>query len=100
MANDGFVTVYSTKNGRKHRVPAHYMDNPVLSRGLSKTPRQRDADKAVTTAGGTRADHPDEPTATEPSATAAPTPEATDPSVPANRRQTGSTETPATRGEE
>jgi hypothetical protein len=33
-----FVTVYSEATGRKQRVPAHYMDNPVLSRGLRLVP--------------------------------------------------------------
>ena len=35
------VDVYSTATGAKFRVPAHFLDNPALSAGMSKTPLQR-----------------------------------------------------------
>lgn len=31
-----FITVYSSATGRPQRVPKHYMDDPVLSRGLTR----------------------------------------------------------------
>jgi hypothetical protein len=34
-----FVDVYSRATGKKHRVPAHYLDNPVLSRPFRRTPK-------------------------------------------------------------
>lgn len=34
-----FIDVYAKDTGVKHRVPAHYMDNPVLSRPFRKTPK-------------------------------------------------------------
>ncbi|GAW54745.1 hypothetical protein [Nocardioides sp. PD653] len=37
--DDGFVDVYSTATGKKHRVPAHFMTNPRLSRPFRKTPK-------------------------------------------------------------
>ena len=36
-----FVDVYSKATGEKHRVPAHFMTNPVLSKPFRKTPKQR-----------------------------------------------------------
>lgn len=36
---DPFVDVYAKDTGLKHRVPAHYLDNPVLMRGFRKTPK-------------------------------------------------------------
>ncbi len=40
-----FVDVYSKATGRKHRVPAHWMDNPVLSKPFRKSPRTRAAEQ-------------------------------------------------------
>lgn len=36
-----FVTVVVDATGRKQRVPAHYLDNPRLSRGISLPPSAR-----------------------------------------------------------
>lgn len=36
-----FVNVYSRTTGDKHRVPAHWMDHPTLSKPFRKTPKQR-----------------------------------------------------------
>ena len=48
-----FVRVYDKTTGRKHSVPEHYLDHPVLGANLRKTPlsekRQRDAGQAATT---------------------------------------------------
>lgn len=33
-----YVAVYDKSTGRKHRVPEHWLDNPVLSKNLRKTP--------------------------------------------------------------
>lgn len=43
-----FVTAYNTETGEilPHPVPEHWFDNPALSQGISKTPRQKAADKA------------------------------------------------------
>lgn len=43
-----FVTAYDTSTGEilPHPVPAHWFDHPVLGANLSKTPRQKAADKA------------------------------------------------------
>lgn len=101
------VLVYSKKTGKKHRIPAHWVRHPVLGAGFETTPRQRDADaKAALSAGGSRADHPDEPTPDENVAPAEPAPETApvqepDKSEPAAKKTASSTtETPATRGEE
>lgn len=70
--DDRFVDVYSRKTGRKHRVPAHFMENPRLAAPFRKTPKQRNTEAApgsatpgtdVTTT--TPANHP---TTTEPPA--------------------------------
>lgn len=42
--SDGFVDVYSKKTGKKHRVPAHFMDNPRLAAPFRKTPKQNAAE--------------------------------------------------------
>lgn len=34
-----FVDVYSKATGKKHRVPAHFMDNPRLAAPFRKTPK-------------------------------------------------------------
>lgn len=34
----GFVTAWSKSTGRRHEVPEHFLDNPVLSRDLTTTP--------------------------------------------------------------
>lgn len=44
-----FVDAYSTATGRKQRVPAHYLDHPVLGKGLAKTPRIKAREKAAET---------------------------------------------------
>lgn len=44
-----FVDAYSKATGRKHRVPAHFFDNPSLSKGLAKTPRIKAREKAAET---------------------------------------------------
>lgn len=36
-----FINVYDRKSGNKHRVPAHWMDHPTLSKPFRKTPKQR-----------------------------------------------------------
>lgn len=41
---DNFVNVYSKATGKKHRVPAHFMDNPALAAPFRKTPKQNAAD--------------------------------------------------------
>lgn len=45
-----FVTVVVEATGRKQRVPAHYMDNPVLSRGLRLAPSAAVAEDDATPA--------------------------------------------------
>lgn len=37
---DGFVTAYSKTTGTPHRIPADWLDHPVLGAGFRKTPRQ------------------------------------------------------------
>lgn len=106
--NDGMETVYSKTTGRKHRIPKHWVDHPVLGARFEKTPRQRDAE--AKSAGGSRADHPDQPTPEETAAAPVPaessTPETapsveTDKSEPVVKKKASSTtETPANRGEE
>lgn len=39
-----FVNVYSRATGLKHRVPAHWMDHPTLSKPFRKTPKQTAAE--------------------------------------------------------
>lgn len=46
---DGFVSVYSKTTGQKHRVPEHWVDHPVLGRGISRTPTQKARDNAADT---------------------------------------------------
>lgn len=41
----GFVPAYDTRTGEKRYVPAHWIGHPTLGRNLSKTPRQRAADR-------------------------------------------------------
>lgn len=36
-----FIYVYSKRTGRKHRVPAHWVDIPALFKPFRKTPTQR-----------------------------------------------------------
>lgn len=33
------VAVYDKRTGRKHSVPEHWLDHPVLGRNLSRTPK-------------------------------------------------------------
>lgn len=44
-----FVTVIVEATGRQQRVPAHYLDNPVLSRGLTRPPQVAEVDKLAGT---------------------------------------------------
>jgi hypothetical protein len=44
--SDGFVNAYSTTTGDKHRIPAHWVDHPVLGKGFRKTPKQNARDAA------------------------------------------------------
>lgn len=44
-----FVDVYDKTTGRKHRVPEHFLDNPVLSRPFRKTPKTRDTETTSAT---------------------------------------------------
>lgn len=52
-----WVEVFSTDTGRKQTVPRSWLDNPVLSQGIRKTPlsaaQQRDADALIEAAGST-----------------------------------------------
>lgn len=41
---DDFVDVYAVATGRKQRVPRHFVDDPVLGRGIRLTPSQRELD--------------------------------------------------------
>jgi hypothetical protein len=34
-----FIDVYSKTTGKKHRVPAHFMDNPRIAAPFRKTPK-------------------------------------------------------------
>lgn len=52
--SDALITVYSRRTGLKHRVPAHYLDHPVLSKQWRKTPKTREVE-ARSTAPGTGA---------------------------------------------
>lgn len=42
-----FVDVYDKKTGKKQKVPPHYLDNPVLMRPFSRTPKSKAADQAA-----------------------------------------------------
>lgn len=35
---DGFVTAYSRTTGEQHRIPKHWLDNPVLGKDFTTTP--------------------------------------------------------------
>ena len=48
-----FVYVYAKATGKKHKVPEHYLDNPVLMRPFSKTPKSRAAEQAAPAGSGT-----------------------------------------------
>ena len=39
-----FIDVYARATGKKHRVPAHFMDQPRLAAPFRKTPKQNAAD--------------------------------------------------------
>lgn len=41
---DEFTEVYDTRTGLKQRVPAAWLDDPILGRFIKKTPSQRAAD--------------------------------------------------------
>ena len=47
-----FVAAFDKSTGRKHSVPEHWLDHPVLGKGLRKTPltqkAEREAEKAAT----------------------------------------------------
>lgn len=50
LTREGFLSVYRVDNGLKVEVPAHYMEDTLLSRPFRLTPRQRaaqDADRDV-----------------------------------------------------
>lgn len=42
-----FVYAYDTRTGEKlaHQVPEHWLDHPTLGKNLSRTPRQKAADR-------------------------------------------------------
>lgn len=40
--SDDFIEVYAKATGLKQLVPAHFLDNPVLSKGLELTPSGRE----------------------------------------------------------
>lgn len=42
-----FIDVYNKATGKKHRVPAHFMDNPRLAAPFRKTPKQTAAETAA-----------------------------------------------------
>lgn len=44
MADNGFVNVYSTATGKKHRVPSHFLEQPAFSARFRKTPKQNAAE--------------------------------------------------------
>lgn len=44
------VAVYDKHTGRKHSVPEHWMDNPVLSKNLRKAPKQAASESTPPTA--------------------------------------------------
>ncbi|MEP7738528.1 hypothetical protein ABKW28_12800 [Nocardioides sp. 31GB23] len=44
-----FIDVYSKATGRKHRVPEHYLTNPVLAKPFRKTPKTRAAETSSAT---------------------------------------------------
>lgn len=52
-----WVEVFSTDTGQKQTVPRAWLDNPVLSQRIRKTPlsatQQRDADALIEAAGST-----------------------------------------------
>jgi hypothetical protein len=41
---DQFVDVYAKDTGKKHRIPPHWLDHPVLGKPFRKTPKTRAAD--------------------------------------------------------
>lgn len=45
MDNDNFVTVVVTATGRKQRVPRHYLNHPILGRGIRVAPSQAEQDR-------------------------------------------------------
>ena len=47
-----FVWAYSTSTGRKARVPAHYLDHPVIGKWWRKTPLSQKAAEAKAPASG------------------------------------------------
>lgn len=42
--SDRFVNAYDKDTGLKHRIPAHWLDHPTISRNWRKTPKQRATD--------------------------------------------------------
>jgi hypothetical protein len=42
--SDRFVNAYDKDTGVKHRIPAHWLTHPTLSRPWRKTPKQRATD--------------------------------------------------------
>ena len=46
------IEVYSSTTGEKQIVPEHWMGHPVLSKGLRKTPLQKQAEAQKSADGG------------------------------------------------
>ena len=44
-----FIDVYAKATGRMHRVPEHFMTNPVLAAPFRKTPKTRAAETTSAT---------------------------------------------------
>lgn len=47
-----FVAAYDKNTGRKHSVPEHWLDHPVLGQNLRKTPKQKSAESTPTAPSG------------------------------------------------
>ncbi len=45
--DDNFTEVYDKTSGAKQRVPAEWLDHPVLGRNIAKTPTQRALDGEI-----------------------------------------------------
>jgi hypothetical protein len=51
------IDVYRKRDGKKVRVPAHWMEHRVLSKPFRKTPLQKAADRAEAAAASSTANH-------------------------------------------
>lgn len=47
-----FVTVYAKSTGKKQRIPAHWIDHPVLGKDFALTPSQKAKDRITGTPDG------------------------------------------------